>query len=683
MRHFSSYGPLDPDVDFHIRRSALVEKVANQLVGDPDKGGHFFTIYAPRQAGKTTTLREAAALIQQRYGDRFQVGIAILHLVDDLRVWFPSLLRDSLQITIDRPETWDDLGLVFSVNGPLKKPTILILDEFDGLPKESLNQAITLFRKIYHNRQSYLLHGLALIGVHALLGSLENTLSPFNVQRSIRIPNLTREEVIELYAQYQRESQQRIEPEVVEQIYDLMRGQPGLTNWFGEVLTEKNNPADPTPYDAKELPEDGFPTITLEHFRIARRRALSIEFNINIRNLIQKGRQHRDFLVQLFYSHDIRFELRDERLHWLYLNGLIAWESSGPDGEDVCVFASPFVQKNIFAAYADDMLREWVPASLVPSHQRETLQNMLERFDLSGVLGMYRDYIRGLELKGAAPWRLQPTRSDARPYEAIGHFNLYAWLSHVSKNRMVVTPEFRTRNGTADLVLRGPRGPIRDVIEVKSFSTVEEFEQGLEQVARYARTMQLSRAFLLVMVDESAERLLKSRPATQQVEDVTVHIEPIRWGGEGQGEVQPSQTPDSQTPHKQIPPSEAAPGASSSGAGSSSAGGRRSRAKSSRQRKPPKPMLTIHERLGLEEAVLPLLTDAQAFARLVLRLNLDEQRSEEQRDLIRDWNVLVNRCEAEGRLDDLLVVLVYANPTLRTAPVITRIQERLKSSPAP
>ena len=120
MRHFSSYGPLDPDVDFHIRRTALVEKVANQLVGDPDKGGHFFTIYAPRQAGKTTTLREAAALIQQRYGDRFQVGIAILHLVDDLRVWFPSLLRDSLQIKIDRPETWDELGLVFAVNGPLK-----------------------------------------------------------------------------------------------------------------------------------------------------------------------------------------------------------------------------------------------------------------------------------------------------------------------------------------------------------------------------------------------------------------------------------------------------------------------------------------------------------------------------------------------------------------------------------
>jgi hypothetical protein len=56
------------------------------------------------------------------------------------------------------------------------------------------------------------------------------------------VPNLTRDEVIDLFAQYQGESGQPVAPEVVEQVHATTRGQPGLVGWLGELLTEKHNP---------------------------------------------------------------------------------------------------------------------------------------------------------------------------------------------------------------------------------------------------------------------------------------------------------------------------------------------------------------------------------------------------------------------------------------------------------
>lgn len=66
------------------------------------------------------------------------------------------------------------------------------------------------------------------------------------MQRSMQIPNLTFDEVAAMYHWYERESGQSVEPAVIERIYDLLAGQPGLTSWFGELLTETYNKHQPT-----------------------------------------------------------------------------------------------------------------------------------------------------------------------------------------------------------------------------------------------------------------------------------------------------------------------------------------------------------------------------------------------------------------------------------------------------
>ncbi|MCP4347923.1 MAG: hypothetical protein GY795_20665 [Desulfobacterales bacterium] len=75
MRHFHSYGPVDCEEHFCVERRKLIDRCRKQLVGNPDKGGHYFTIWASRQAVKTWLMRQVVKEIKAEYGDRFQIGM--------------------------------------------------------------------------------------------------------------------------------------------------------------------------------------------------------------------------------------------------------------------------------------------------------------------------------------------------------------------------------------------------------------------------------------------------------------------------------------------------------------------------------------------------------------------------------------------------------------------------------
>ena len=77
MRKFTSYGPIDADLHFHAPRNELIENIFNRLIGDaPEKGGHYVTIWAPRQTGKTWIMRQVTRKIEEN--DDFQVGLITL-----------------------------------------------------------------------------------------------------------------------------------------------------------------------------------------------------------------------------------------------------------------------------------------------------------------------------------------------------------------------------------------------------------------------------------------------------------------------------------------------------------------------------------------------------------------------------------------------------------------------------
>lgn len=59
MRKFSSYGPLDPELHYYVDRKVLVNQAFTQLVGEnPDRGGHYMTVWGTRQAGKSWIMQQ-------------------------------------------------------------------------------------------------------------------------------------------------------------------------------------------------------------------------------------------------------------------------------------------------------------------------------------------------------------------------------------------------------------------------------------------------------------------------------------------------------------------------------------------------------------------------------------------------------------------------------------------------
>ncbi len=59
MRRFSSYGPVINASNYYAPREELIEKAYINIIGEnPPEGGHYFTVWAPRQAGKTWLMQQ-------------------------------------------------------------------------------------------------------------------------------------------------------------------------------------------------------------------------------------------------------------------------------------------------------------------------------------------------------------------------------------------------------------------------------------------------------------------------------------------------------------------------------------------------------------------------------------------------------------------------------------------------
>ena len=283
-----------------------------------------------------------------------------------------------------------------------------------------------VFRHVYTSRRNqidkntadkdYLLHGLALIGVRSVLGIENLKGSPFNVQRSVHIPNLTYEEVKYLFHCYQRESGQAIESEVIERIWYEFEGQPGLTCWMGELLTETYNKTPDQP-------------IGLEGFVRAYGAASDLLPSNNMLNLISKAKQapYKTLVLELFRTEEkIKFSHADPIINFLYMNGVVTVEEVGLS-EKYVRFAGPFVQKQLFTYFARELYRQ--PDRLYGPFEDISDTVSDDSLDLRRLLQRYEQYLqanRDLVLKNA-PRR----KDDLRVYEAVFHFHLSIsqWIS--------------------------------------------------------------------------------------------------------------------------------------------------------------------------------------------------------------------------------------------------------------
>ncbi|MGE0084880.1 MAG: AAA-like domain-containing protein [Desulfococcaceae bacterium] len=527
MRHFHSYGPVDCEEHFCLARRELVDACFRQLMGNPEKGGHFFTIWAPRQTGKTWLMRETEKKIGEIYGGQFMTvkmscqGIILENddPVDAFLQKVPKLILDSLDRDIKAPVSWEEWMLLFHKRlGIFEKPVILFIDEFDSLPPKVIDRLVTLFRDMYLNRESYCLHGLALIGVRAVLGVESLRGSPFNIQRSLHVPNFTYEETLELFRQYQEESSQKIDPAVVKKLHESLRGQPGLVCWFGELLTEKFNPG-------KDR------TIGMEEWSLVWRKALYTEWNNTVLNLVKKAKNlYQKEVLDLFCHSDIQFSMDANWCAYLYLNGLISSETVRDEkGEniEVCRFSCPFIQIRLYNALTGELIGDRLP--ILALHPLDELSDVFDsdKLNIPALLNRYKDYLKRLKEKGLNPWKDQPRRTDLHLTEAVGHFHLYFWLQNAVGRICSVSPEFPTGNGKVDLHLKC--GEKQALIEVKSFTDAARAKAGRTQAAHYAKKCGLNTVTLVLFVPVEDEDILQKLSGEWETDGIQVSVCAIGW----------------------------------------------------------------------------------------------------------------------------------------------------------
>ncbi len=539
MRRFHSYGPVNCKHHFCVPRQELVEQCTQQLIGHPEEGGHYFTIWAPRQTGKTWLMRQVAQKIQAEHGEQFMVGkLSMQGTVikdDDPEELFlqkvPYLLYEGFKVKdVAIPDNWETFQLFFDKdkeNQFFPRPLILFIDEFDSLPRHVIDRLVSLFRDMYLKRDSYLLHGLALIGVRAVLGVESQRGSPFNIQRARHVPNLTFDEVQDLYQQYQNESRQAIVSEVVEAVYTATNGQPGLVSWFGELLTEKYNPGQEH-------------ALNMAVWEEVYESACYSEFNNTVLNLIKKAKTvYRHHVLELFARSDVRFSLDADWCNYMYLHGLIDQEKvTSASGQlmTICRFSSPFIQHRVYNALTYDLFDE--PSPILALDPLDNLADVFEGpalsdsegniLNLPALLKRYKEYLARLKTKGINPWKEQPRRkTDLHLREAVGHFHLYAWLKEAVANSCVVSPEFPTGNGQVDLHLRCEEK--KGIIEVKSFRNAVTLKKDKAQAAGYAKSLGFKTVTLATFVPVEDETVLKKLSDEETIDGVKVNVVAIGW----------------------------------------------------------------------------------------------------------------------------------------------------------
>ncbi|MDM8514929.1 AAA-like domain-containing protein [Desulfobacterales bacterium HSG16] len=532
MRNFSSYGPINTKLNYYAPRKRLIQYAYERLTGQNfEEGGHYITVWAPRQTGKTWIMQQVMQKIKD--SGEFDVGIVSMQsgktiTTDaDILDLFVKKLNKWFKKDLPAVNSWQNLSDLF-VKKYFKKPVILILDEFDALGEDFINKFANEFRDMYLDRQNEsekpsekkacLLHSLALIGVRSVLGIEDVTGSPFNVQRSLHISNLTFEEVKKMFAWCEKESDQKIEPEVVKNVFRETQGQPGLTCWFGELLTEG--------FSDNRMKKDDH--ITMKNFKKIYTAATDLLPNNNILNIISKAKQkpYNETVFELFRTDEkMPFRYDDPDLNFLYLNGVIGHEEI--NNRFYAKFSCPFIQKRLFNYFANRLFR-----------YMGTLREPFE--DLSCVISENSLNIKKLmrrheaHLKKNRKWLLKdaPRRKDMKIFEAVYHFNLFRYLSDFFGDRARVWPEFPTGNGQVDIVIE--YGTQVYGLEIKSYTDETGYKQGIEQAARYGKQLGLAEVFLILFVEYVDDRNRK-KYEQEKIDDKTgvqviaVFVETGKW----------------------------------------------------------------------------------------------------------------------------------------------------------
>lgn len=515
MRTFGTHGPVNPKDHYVVSRQEELADFINRV-----KLGRYIVIFAPRQTGKTTFFQWALdALATDPTETYFPIELNFevyegydasnfytslyeriyeeIERVFQKRGTVPSeTLADFLKNTI----ITDHVAMLrfFQQFGDLlrSEKLVLIIDEFDGIPRDAVSGFLHALRNIYvHRSMRACPYSIGIVGVKSITQlNLNRSISPFNIQDEFTLPNFTFEQVRELLTQYTDEVGQTFAPEVIESIHQQTAGQPFLVNRFAQILT-----------DEMDIPKSE--TITMTHFSQVHI-VIREEDNANLTHLmtnIRRDQNYKNILMRIVsYERGVRFNPRREIISELVTLGVIG---KAPDG--MCQIVNPIYHYCILQAFKPEingLEQDYLPEDT----------DFLDYLSPTGQLNMELLLDNFQNFIARVGYRI--LQVPETPKEYVGQDLLYAYLDQfVSLIRGAMFLEVQKGRGRMDMVIF--HNGHKYIVETKIWEGKLQYDRGKKQLSAYLKLERVQEGYYVVF-DHRTEP--ETRVETEAIDGVTI-----------------------------------------------------------------------------------------------------------------------------------------------------------------
>ncbi len=500
-RYFNTSGPNNPEKHYTCMREGLIEKGLNFV-----KDERYFTIWSPRQSGKSTYFRLLAKKLEcEGYKvthinvENFQDAtkdIFLRHLGKELKNGY------GLDLKFDAfSDLFDKIKDVSGVN------CVFIIDEIEGLNEEIFNQFLHTIRNLYHSREEHCMKSVILVGVSNITGIAEDSASPFNIADTLEVPYFTKEEVYELLDRHEEETGQRFEERVQEKIYSITSGQPGLVNGFSYKLVEMCVGREEILYDDYLIIEDWY---------------LKVVIDKNIANVISKAKKYRDFVERLLFREEsIEFDIERESIKFLHANGVINRDKDG-----YVEFRAPLYKKKLYRAFYPhvngDMEREKFFIKGLLLYIRED-----GAIDFDRLIDNFKEYVKRRSFR-----YFREKDEETGKFKQIKEATLvYTFETYIQSFIQSLGGksylEAHTGLGRSDLIINVNNREY--VVEAKIYRDEIRFEKGKKQLAYYCDNINIKEGIYLVFVPSEVEIVKEGK---DEIKGVLVRTYIVRYDEE-------------------------------------------------------------------------------------------------------------------------------------------------------
>lgn len=491
MRKFNTSGPNIKEEHYTIERTDLIVK-GIELV----ETQRYFTIWAPRQTGKSTYFRQLAEeLTKLNYAPvYFSVeGFNDFSASDT----FDTFCRElNEQQKIDwHIETFKDFEKQITTSKDNKM--VIIIDEIESLNPEIFGQFLHTIRNLYHTRHTHCLKSVILVGVSNIVGVVNDNASPFNIADNLNVPYFTDDEVFTLLGQHETETGQLFEKRVKNKICSITANQPGLVNGFAKRLVEENPDKEKISFDDYLKTEDWYLTEAIDK---------------NFSNILNKAKEQRNFVERLLFTEDkIPFEIDRESIKLLHTNGLIK-----KDEEGYVAFWVPFYKKRLYKAFYPytNGERNEINLTFLSS---DFIDNQ-NRFNINKLVENYKKYAKR---RGFKPFLETDGKGNSGIKESALIYSFETFITAIIQEiDGKIYREANTGLGKSDMIINVDGDEF--VIETKVYSSPKKFTTGKEQLAYYCNSLSLTKGTYLVFLSQKARIPETVKEGTETINNIEI-----------------------------------------------------------------------------------------------------------------------------------------------------------------